>query len=101
MSNIYNNSLGNNISNIINEKQSHHNNTSTVDLYKHYYIPSQLPDNGKLTISVYDYNLLFSDKLIGSIAIDIEDRYFNSEWNNYYNVEHCINKITSKYRDIY
>ena len=73
-------SLGN-TTNIINEKQNHHNDTSTVDWYKHYDIPSQLPGNGTLTISVYDYNPLFSDELIGSTSIDIEDRYFDNEWN--------------------
>ena len=49
-------SLGNNTSNIIKEKQSLHNNTNTVDWYEHYDIPSQIPVNGILIISVYDNN---------------------------------------------
>jgi len=33
-----------------------------------------------LTIKVFDYDELFGDDLIGETKIDLEDRYFSSEW---------------------
>ena len=74
-------SLGNK-KDIVNEKKNHINDKSTVDWYKTYDIPTELPGNGILEISVYDYDPLFSDELIGSTKIDIEDRFFDNEWNS-------------------
>jgi len=34
-----------------------------------------------LTIEVYDFDDLFGDDLIGKTSIDLDDRFFNSQWN--------------------
>ncbi len=41
-----------------------------------------LPGDGRLKIEVWDYDPLFSDELIGSTTIDIEDRFFDNKWKN-------------------
>lgn len=33
-----------------------------------------------MIIELYDYDFLFSNELIGSTIIDIEDRYFDNNW---------------------
>jgi Ca2+-dependent lipid-binding protein len=41
-----------------------------------------LPGDGMLKIDVWDYDPLFSDELIGTTVIDIEDRFFDNKWQN-------------------
>lgn len=35
-----------------------------------------------LKIEVWDYNPIFKDELIGETSVDLEDRYFNNDWQN-------------------
>ena len=62
------------------EQKSHHNDKKIVSWFKHYDILSMFPGDSTLRIEVWDYNPIFRDELIGSTSIDLEDRYFNSEW---------------------
>ena len=62
------------------EQKNHHNDTKQVKWFKHYDILSIFPGDSTLKIEVWDYNPIFKDELIGSTSIDLEDRYFNNEW---------------------
>ena len=48
--------------------------------YSSYEIPASLPGNGDLKISIYDYDKIGLNDLVGSTQIDIENRWFNQEW---------------------
>ena len=36
-------------------------------------------------IEAYDYDMLFGDDLIGRTEIDLDDRYYSSEWRAIHN----------------
>ena len=62
------------------EQKNHHNDEKNVKWFKYYDILSIFPGDSTLRIEVWDYNPIFKDELIGSTSIDLEDRYFNNEW---------------------
>ena len=64
------------------EQKNHHNDKKNVSWFKYYDILSIFPGDSTLRIEVWDYNPIFKDELIGSTSIDLEDRYFNSDWQN-------------------
>ena len=64
------------------EQDNHHNNEKNVKWYKYYDILSTFPGESTLKIEVWDYNPIFKDTLIGSTSLDLEDRYFNNDWQN-------------------
>ena len=64
------------------EQKNHQDNKIDVDWYKYYDILSIFPGDSTLRIEVWDYNPIFKDELIGSTSIDLEDRYFNNDWQN-------------------
>ena len=65
---------------IVNEKKNHHNDAKNCKWYKHYDIAGEMPGSSILKIEVLDYDDILSDDLIGSTVIDLEDRYFNCDW---------------------
>ena len=65
---------------IINEKKNHQNDQKNCKWYKYYDIAGEMPGSSILKIEVYDYDDLLSDDLIGATVIDLEDRYFNCDW---------------------
>ena len=62
------------------EVKIHQDDTNNVKWYKYYDIHSIFPGESTLRIEVWDYNPIFKDVLIGSTSLDLEDRYFNNEW---------------------
>ena len=62
------------------EVKLHQDDTNNVKWYKYYDIRSIFPGESTLKIEVWDYNPIFKDVLIGSTSLDLEDRYFNNEW---------------------
>ena len=64
------------------EQKYHHNDVKKVDWYKYYDILTVFPGDSTLKIEVWDYNPIFKDELIGETSIDLEDRYFNNDWQN-------------------
>ena len=64
------------------EQSLHHNDKKNVKWYKYYDILSIFPGESTLKIEVWDYNPIFKDTLIGTTSLDLEDRYFNSDWQN-------------------
>ena len=55
--------------------------TKIIDFYKGFEIPIQLPGPSKLSIEIWDYDGI-GDDFIGKTVIDIEDRYYSSNWRN-------------------
>ena len=62
------------------EQKNHHNDEKNVKWFKYYDILSIFPGDSTLKIEVWDYNPIFKDELIGTTSIDLEDRYFNNDW---------------------
>ena len=65
---------------VVNEKKNHQDDQKNCKWYKHYDITGEMPGSSNLKIEVMDYDDLLSDDLIGYTIIDLEDRYFNSDW---------------------
>ena len=64
------------------EQLIHHSDEKNVKWYKYYDILTTFPGESTLKIEVWDYNPIFKDSLIGSTSLDLEDRYFNNDWQN-------------------
>jgi hypothetical protein len=43
---------------------------------------AKLSEANRLVIELYDYDDIFPNELIGTTVIDIEDRYYDSNWRN-------------------
>ncbi|MGL4948646.1 MAG: hypothetical protein ACRC42_04720, partial [Mycoplasma sp.] len=67
---------------IINEKKNHQEDQKNCKWYKFYDIPVELPGPASWKLEVWDYDDLLSDDLIGETIIDLEDRYFDSTWQD-------------------
>ena len=65
---------------IINEVKIHQDDQKNCKWYKYYDIPAEIPGSSTLTLEVWDYDDLLSDDLIGTTTIDLEDRFFDSTW---------------------
>ena len=65
---------------MINEKKNHQEDQKNCKWYKYYDISGEMPGSSNLKIEVLDYDDILSDDLIGYTVIDLEDRYFNSDW---------------------
>ena len=64
------------------EQKLYHDNETNVKWYKHYDILTEFPGESTLSVEVWDYNPIFKDELIGLTKLDLEDRYFDYEWQN-------------------
>ena len=62
------------------EQKNHKNDKKNIKWYKYYDILTEFPGDSTLRIEVWDYNPIFKDELIGQTSIDLEDRYFNHDW---------------------
>ena len=67
---------------MVNEKKNHQNDMKNCKWYKYYDITGEMPGSSSLKIEVLDYDDVLSDDLIGSTIIDLEDRYFNCDWQD-------------------
>ena len=66
----------------INEQKNHINDTNNADWNKYYDIVTDFPGESTIKIEVWDYDPVFKDELIGSTSIDLEDRYYQSNWRD-------------------
>lgn len=57
--------------------------TNNPGFYKHFDIPVTIPGASTLKIKIYDEDGFKRDDLIGKTSIDLEERYFSSEWQKY------------------
>ena len=57
-------------------------NVDNADFFRYFELHTRLPGDAALRIDVFDYDGLgrFSDELIGSTTIDLEDRIFSDHW---------------------
>ena len=62
------------------EQKNYLNNTQNGQWYQYYDIVGEFPGDSTLKIEVWDYDPIFRDEMIGATQIDLEDRYFNSNW---------------------
>jgi Ca2+-dependent lipid-binding protein len=65
---------------VFNEREFYQLDNANPDFHKLFEFNAVFPGCPLLTIKVFDYDELFGDDLIGETKIDLEDRYFMSEW---------------------
>jgi hypothetical protein len=74
-------SHGSGLCHLIDDKQrSLRKNTLNPDFYTSYEFEAMLPGDSEIQISVYDYDAIGSNEIIGSTLIDIENRWLNPSW---------------------
>ena len=67
---------------IINERKNYQDNQKNCKWYKYYDIAGEIPGSSTLKLEVWDWDEILADDLIGFTVIDLEDRYFNEDWQN-------------------
>jgi hypothetical protein len=67
---------------VINERKNYQEDQKNCKWYKYYDIAGEIPGSSNLKIEVWDWEAILSDDLIGYTTIDLEDRYFNEDWQN-------------------
>ena len=63
-------------------------------IYKLFEFTGEFPGAPEIEIEAYDYDDLFGDDLIGKTSIDLDDRFFNGDWQ-------AIEEKPIEYRQIY
>jgi len=63
-------------------------------IYKMFEFTAEFPGAPSCEIEAYDYDDLFGDDLIGKTSIDLDDRFFNGDWQ-------AIEEKPIEYRQIY
>jgi hypothetical protein len=66
----------------INERDNYELDTSEPKFFKSYKFKASFPGAMPLNIDVMDYDDIFGDDLIGKTTIDLDDRFFNHEWQS-------------------
>ena len=67
---------------VINERKNYQDNQKNCKWYKYYDIAGEIPGSSSIKIEVWDWDEILSDDLIGFTYIDLEDRYYNEDWQN-------------------
>lgn len=67
---------------IYNEKENYILDEPNPDFYKSYDFEATFPGCPPLNLSIFDYDDLFGDDLIGETKIDLEDRFFSPDWQS-------------------
>ena len=67
---------------VINERKNYQEDKKDCKWYKHYDIPVEIPGSSSLKLEVWDWDEILSDDLIGYTTIDLEDRFYNEDWQN-------------------
>jgi Ca2+-dependent lipid-binding protein len=65
---------------VYNERDNYQLDEPNPDFHKHYDFEATFPGCSPLKIDVFDYDDIFTDDLIGTTIVDLEDRYFSLEW---------------------
>ena len=68
---------------VVNDRQNAVDDVTDVDLYKLIEFNAELPGTSWLNIKVIDKNDFNSDGLIGQTGVDLEDRWFDSRWQEW------------------
>ena len=67
---------------VINERKNYQEDKKDCKWYKHYDIAAEIPGSSSLKLEVWDWDEILSDDLIGYTIIDLEDRFFNEDWQS-------------------
>ena len=62
--------------------------------YKLFEFTGEFPGAPRINIAAYDFDDLFGDDMIGETSIDLDDRFFNGDWQ-------AIEEKPIEYRQIY
>lgn len=65
---------------VYNERKNYQINEASPNFHKYYDFEGIIPGVATLSIDVMDYDDIFGDDLIGATVIDLEDRFFNINW---------------------
>lgn len=65
---------------VVSERDNYQLDEPNPKFYKSYDFEGYFPGSSPLTISVWDYDMVFGDELIGTSVMDLEDRYFTLDW---------------------
>jgi hypothetical protein len=69
--------------NEFNDRKNAYDDCTDADFYKMIEFDAELPGTSQLIVQVMDKNDFRSDALIGRTVIDLEDRWFDSRWQEY------------------
>jgi len=67
---------------VVDERKNYQDNQKNCKWYKYYDIAGEIPGSSTLKIEVWDWEEILADDLIGYTVIDLEDRYYNDDWQN-------------------
>lgn len=68
---------------VIDDRENYQEDNSAPDLYKMFEFQAIFPGCPPLKVQFWDYDLLFGDDLIGETIVDLEDRYFSSDFRSF------------------
>ena len=64
------------------ERENYQVDNADPTFYKSYDFNISFPGAPLLIVEAYDYDDFFGDDLIGITKLDLDDRYFNKEWQS-------------------
>lgn len=64
----------------ISDRENYQEDNPCPKFLKHFDISTTFPGDSTLKLQVWDHEDLFADKKIGTVKIDLEDRFFNEDW---------------------
>lgn len=72
------------------DRDNYQEDEASPDIYKMYEFQAIFPGCPLLKVQFWDYDLLFGDDFIGETTVDMEDRYFSSDFKSLPNkpIEH-------------
>ena len=79
---------------VVNERDNYQLDEANPKFYKLYDFTGEFPGAPQIVIEAWDYDDLFGDDLIGATTIDLDDRFFNGDWQ-------AIEEKPIEYRQIY
>ena len=65
------------------DRENYVEDCESPEIYRMWRFTAKFPGCPLLKVQMWDYDLLFGDDLIGETAIDLEDRYFSSDFNSF------------------
>lgn len=77
-----------------NERENYQVDNADPTFYKSYDFNIAFPGAPLLIVEAYDYDDFFGDDLIGVTKLDLDDRFFNKEWQ-------AIENKPIEYRQLY